>query len=277
MDGELAVKRRRIPEIDLLRGIALTLMMFHHTIGDLYDIYGVEAVAFQHDYWFYDVGRPLVLAVFLSVSGISSRFSRNGMKRGLRMVLFSIAATALTIFVDGFADTGIILFNVIHVVALSTVAYAFIELMAQKKAWIPEHPAVEGSDSVEGVVSYRPHLFAGLLIILGTLGIFIAPIIEPVLPDWSNNPFLIMLGSAANAYVLDQMPLFPWIGWFLVGAALGHTLYQPGLALTKEEGTFYRLTRPIRFLGRHSLWVYFAHQPIILFTLWLLNKAGVFR
>ena len=45
MNGELLVKRRRIPEIDLLRGIALCLMMFHHTIGDLYDIYGVEASA----------------------------------------------------------------------------------------------------------------------------------------------------------------------------------------------------------------------------------------
>lgn len=274
MNGELLVKRRRIPEIDLLRGIALCLMMFHHTIGDLYDIHGVEAVAFQYDYWFYQVGRPIVLAVFLGVSGISSRFSRNSMKRGIRMVLFSIAATALTIFVDGLIDVGIILFNVIHVVALSTVVYAAVEKWAERQEWIPRQFPRPQDKPKETV--YQPHYFTGVLIILGSIGIFIAPMIEPVLPQWSNNPFLIMLGSAANAHVLDQMPLFPWLGCFLIGAAIGHTLYAPGLPLAKEEGLFYRLTRPIRFLGRHSLWVYFAHQPIILFTLWLLGKAGIF-
>ena len=272
MEIEQVKTDRRIPELDFLRGCALILMMFHHTLGDLYDFYHVQAVAFQHDYWFYYIGRPLVLIVFLAVSGISCRCSRNSMRRGIRMVIFSIAATALSIFVDGMAGTGLLLFNVIHVVAFSTVAYALIEKLAQKAGWIPGPGAMERPDQ-----DYQPHLFAGFLIILGVLGVFTASMIDPILPAMSKNPLLIVLGSAAQGvHQLDQMPLFPWIGFFLVGGALGQTLYAPGLPLTPTEGRFYRWARPIRFLGRHSLWVYFAHQPIILFILWLLNKVGVF-
>lgn len=270
--------RERIPELDFLRGLTLTLMMFHHTIGDLYDIYHVQAVAFQHDYWFYEIGRPLVLIVFLSVSGASSRFSRNGMKRGFRMVLFSIAATALTIFVDGFAGTGWILFNVIHVVAVSTVVYALLERLAMKVKWIPDiRTGAEIPQEDDQPGAYHPQRFAGLLVIVGMVGIFAWNLIQPILPEYTSNPLLIMLGSAAKGVrQLDHMPLFPWMGFFLSGAAIGHTLYADGQAFTGPRGRFYRLSRPIRFMGRHSLWVYFAHQPIILFILFLLNKTGIF-
>lgn len=268
--------RRRIPELDFLRGCALTLMMFHHTIGDLYDIYHQDFVAFQHSYWFYEVGRPLVLIVFLSVSGASSRFSRNSLKRGFRMVVFAITATALSIFVDGFAGTGLLLFNVIHVVALSTVAYALLERLAVRLNWIPD-PNGEEQEEGQDTPRYRPHLFPGLLIIIGMVAIFISTLIEPILPPYSSNPFLIMLGAPAKGVrLLDHMPLFPWIGFFLSGAAVGHTLYASGEAFTRHDGRFYRLSRPIRFLGRHSLWVYLVHQPIILFILFLLNKTGIF-
>ena len=276
METEQVRIRHRIPELDFLRGCALTLMMFHHTIGDLYDIYHQDFVAFQHSYWFYQVGRPLVLIVFLAVSGASSRFSRNSMKRGFRMVIVAIAATALSIFVDSFAGTGLLLFNVIHVVALSTVVYALLERLAVRLKWIPD-PSVETSGEDEEAVSYRPHLFPGLLIIIGMVSIFISTLIQPVLPPYSSNPLLIILGTPASGiHQLDHMPLFPWVGFFLSGAAVGHTLYATGQAFTRHEGRFYRLTRPIRFLGRHSLWVYLVHQPIILLILFLLNKTGIF-
>lgn len=276
METEQVRIRHRIPELDFLRGCALTLMMFHHTIGDLYDIYHQDFVAFQHSYWFYQVGRPLVLIVFLAVSGASSRFSRNSMKRGFRMVIVAIAATALSIFVDSFAGTGLLLFNVIHVIALSTVVYALLERMAVKLQWIPD-PSAEASGEEEETVSYRPHLFPGLLIIIGMVFIFISTLIQPVLPPYSSNPLLIILGTPASGiHQLDHMPLFPWLGFFLSGAAVGHTLYATGQAFTRHEGRFYRLTRPIRFLGRHSLWVYLVHQPIILLILFLLNKTGIF-
>lgn len=276
MEIQQAGTRRRIPELDFLRGCALTLMMFHHTIGDLYDIYHQDFVAFQHSYWFYEIGRPLVLIVFLSVSGASSRFSRNSLKRGFRMVVFAITATALSIFVDGFAGTGLLLFNVIHVVALSTVAYALLERLAVRLRWIPD-PNKEEQEEGQDKPRYRPHLFPGLLIIIGMVAIFISTLIEPILPPYSSNPFLIMLGAPAKGVrLLDHMPLFPWIGFFLSGAAVGHTLYASGEAFTRYDGRFYKLSRPIRFLGRHSLWVYFVHQPIILFILFLLNKTGIF-
>ncbi|HZK29194.1 MAG TPA: heparan-alpha-glucosaminide N-acetyltransferase domain-containing protein, partial [Clostridia bacterium] len=276
MDTDQVQARQRIPELDFLRGCALSLMMFHHAIGDLYEIYKIDFFAFQHHYWFYYVGQPLVLAVFLTVSGVSSRFSRNNMKRGLRMMLASLAMVALTITVDYFTHIGIILFNVIQVVTVSTLIYALIEKLAEKRGWMPPPEVAQSIGEKDVLPKDRQHIMVGVLIITGILGIFAASIIDPVLPEVTKNPLLVILGSAAEGiHVLDQMPLFPWIGFFLAGAAIGHTLYAPGLPLTKGEGFFHTLGRPFRFLGRHSLWVYLLHQPIFLLIFWLLSKSGV--
>ncbi|NLA71884.1 MAG: DUF1624 domain-containing protein [Clostridiaceae bacterium] len=276
MDTQQTQVKQRIPEIDFIRGCTLTLMMFHHTIGDLYEIYNIEFFAFQYDYWFYYVGRPLVLAVFLTVSGISSRFSRNSMKRGLRMVLVSLATVALTVTVDHFTHIGIIFFNVIQVVTVSTLVYALIEKLSEKRGWLPPTELTTDTGERDAPRKNKQHIMTGMLIIAGILGIFIASIINPILPEVSKNPLLVILGSAAEGvHVLDQMPLFPWIGFFLAGAAIGYTLYAPGLSLVKGEGFFHKMGRPFRFLGRHSLWVYLFHQPIVLLTLWLLSRAGV--
>jgi uncharacterized membrane protein len=101
MEKEHAKKKRgRIPEIDFLRGLALLLMVWHHAMYDVRYIFSIDAFAFQDSYWFYRIGRPIVLALFLLVSGISTRFSGNNLKRGLRMLLFAVIATVLTAIVE---------------------------------------------------------------------------------------------------------------------------------------------------------------------------------
>ncbi|MBP6162028.1 MAG: DUF1624 domain-containing protein, partial [Clostridia bacterium] len=129
MEKEHAKKKReRIPEIDFLRGLALLLMVWHHAMYDVRYIFGIDAFAFQDSYWFYRIGRPIVLALFLLVSGISTRFSGNNLKRGLRMLLFAVIATVLTAIVEVITNwMGVIFFNVFHVIALSTLCYVLIE------------------------------------------------------------------------------------------------------------------------------------------------------
>ena len=61
------------------------------------------------------------------------------------------------------------------------------------------------------------------------------------------------------------MPLFPWIGVFLVGAVIGRIIYSDRKTLFKNaSGPLLKITRPFEFIGRHSLIIYVVHQPIVL-------------
>jgi uncharacterized membrane protein len=63
---------------------------------------------------------------------------------------------------------------------------------------------------------------------------------------------------------VDYFPMFPWFGIVLMGMAVGNVLYKDG----KRQFPFPDLSKyvPARFMswvGKHSLAIYLAHQPII--------------
>ena len=64
---------------------------------------------------------------------------------------------------------------------------------------------------------------------------------------------------------LDYEPLIPWFGVLLVGVALGSVLYAGGVRCRALErfGEMPRAAAPVVFLGRHSLFVYLIHNPVI--------------
>ncbi|NMA36212.1 MAG: DUF1624 domain-containing protein [Clostridiaceae bacterium] len=314
MEKEHAKKKReRIPEIDFLRGLALLLMVWHHAMYDVRYIFGIDAFAFQDSYWFYRIGRPIVLALFLLVSGISTRFSGNNLKRGLRMLLFAVIATVLTAIVEVITNwMGVIFFNVFHVIALSTLCYVLIEHLfigryraspdgildvelSERPERKPGRPVMNGILDVElserlerkpgrsvmnGIldVERQKAKMIGFLIGFGAFAVAIGYVIAPILPNVTRNPLFVILGSpVAGVQTLDQLPLFPYLGYFLLGSAIGQTLYASGEPFWKgERGLFHTVGRPIRFMGRHALFVYLFHQPVLLSLLWLLSQIGLF-
>jgi len=64
----------------------------------------------------------------------------------------------------------------------------------------------------------------------------------------------------------DYVPLFPWAGVVFVGIALGHALTMTSF---RALGPVSRSPRWLTFLGRHSLFVYMVHQPLLLGVLWM--------
>ena len=314
MEKEHAKKKRgRIPEIDFLRGFALLLMIWHHTMYDIRYIFHIDAFAFQDSYWFYRIGRPIVLALFLLVSGISTRFSGNNLKRGLRMLLFAVIATVLTAIVEVITNwMGVIFFNVFHVIALSTLCYVLIEHLfigrhraspdgtldvelSERPERKPGRPVMNGTLDVElserlerkpgrsvmnGIldVERQKAKMIGFMIGFAAFAVAIGYVIAPILPNVTRNPLFVILGSpVAGVQTLDQLPLFPYLGYFLLGGAIGQTLYASGEPFWKgERGLFHTVGRPIRFMGRHALFVYLFHQPVLLSLLWLLSQIGLF-
>jgi uncharacterized membrane protein len=93
----------------------------------------------------------------------------------------------------------------------------------------------------------------------------------------AGSPWLLWLGLAPEGfYSLDYLPLLPWFGVVLMGIALGDFLYhgyKRRIALPDLGGAL--LVRPLAFLGRNSLLIYFVHQPALIALLYLGSAGGI--
>ncbi len=84
-------------------------------------------------------------------------------------------------------------------------------------------------------------------------------------------PWLAWLGVRPDFFMLDYWPIFPWFGVALLGVFAGNTLYGGANKQAARTSPPLPAIRPLAFLGRHSLPVYLAHQPILLAALILLG------
>ncbi len=248
-------KRDRAFELDVLRGLAIFMMMLHHLIYDLRYIMGLDIFAWQESYFFeYWVRTPFVF-IFLFVSGICCTFSRSNFRRSLKMA--AVAAGFTAVFWGISAATGTemyVFFNIIHVLAVGTFLYAVLELL-EKKGRIRD---------IRFPILMLAILFLWLEYPLSRLDPAAIPALLPLHDRFSSG-----IGMA------DYMPLVPWIGLFFAGAFTGRIFYAgrqtvfPG-----APAAVLRATSPLGFIGRHSLAFYIIHQPVLLAVLYLLRWAG---
>jgi uncharacterized membrane protein len=252
-DGTVALEKSdRAFELDALRGLALLMMILHHLIYDLRYLLELPVFAFQESAWFINLLRPLFLCVFLVVSGICSTFSRSNLKRGLRTAAAALAFTAATAIVSIVTQFDLyIFFNVLHLLALGTLLYA----------WITRKDRGKGTDV--------------LLIILTATIIWAATI----LPTGPVNTYLLLpfgLLPATLPGMSDYLPIFPWLGFFFAGTLIGRLRYADRrTAFPNVPAQIVKATRPLTFLGRHSLLIYALHQPVLLALLFGLRAAGL--
>ena len=87
-------KRERIYFLDELRGFAIAAMIVHHTFLDIGNIYMADwgFKAFDRLCTF----QPIFWSIFIIISGICSRLSRNTLKRGAIVLAAGLAVTVAT-------------------------------------------------------------------------------------------------------------------------------------------------------------------------------------
>ena len=74
-------------------------------------------------------------------------------------------------------------------------------------------------------------------------------------------PWLTVLGFAPYGFASsDYFPLFPNLGYFLLGAVLGRALYAEKKSLLPRENP---PAKALQWMGRKSLLIYLLHQPIL--------------
>jgi len=232
---------KRLWEVDLLRGIAIILMIiFNYSFALSYlNIYTINGGDF---YWY--IFPRIIAGMFISISGLSLTLSYAKIKnkaeshkkifiRGLKIFGFGILITIITFFT--FPD-AFIMFGILHLIGFSMI---FGQLFLKFK---------------------KVNLLLGLIIIL--LGFYL----QNFRFDFS---WLLWLGFIPrNFYTFDYFPVLPWFGVSLLGIFFGNVLYKNGKRNFKIRDLSNSITvRFISFLGRNSLTIYLIHQPLLILLL----------
>lgn len=215
--------KNRIWEIDLMRFVAIVLMVTFHFIYDLREFAGVN-VEYEFGFWRF-VGAASAI-IFMFVSGISSGFSRNTLKRGLKVLGFGIIITIATYFFD---STQYIRFGILHFLGVSMMLFPLLKKMNR---WV--------------------------LLIMAVLGFIAGKYIEST----TVNTFLLLpLGFMYGGFAsMDYYPLFPYISYFILGVLCYKLFYYKGKSLFR----FSFSPKIVQLVSSHSLSIYLLHQPILM-------------
>ncbi len=230
---------RRIWEIDFLRGLSIILVVCYHLLYDLGEYVGVKRFfGFSTDLstvaWI--MAQHFFAGLFIVLSGASSTLTRSNLRRGLRLLAVSLIVTAVTYAFD---PPSAIWFGILQLLAVSILIFGAVFEKAKPitcAAW-------------------------GVFVLGLGLAVHLLKKSMTIRFDW-----LLPFGIHSPGFSsFDYFPLIPWFGIFLVGAALGRTLYAPRRSLLP-----WHLPQSfINAAGRHSLLIYIFHQPVILAVLYV--------
>ncbi len=225
--------KKRIWELDAFRGVCILGMVAVHFVYDLVELYGI--IDWQYPNWF-SLVKDWGGVLFLLISGISATLGRRSIRRGLMVFASGMVVSAVTwgMYALDFADKSIIIyFGVLQCLGTCMILWAAFK----KLPWWVLLP---------------------LGMALAALGLWMdgQPPVE--------TPWLMPLGLPWQGFASsDYFPLLPNFGWFLIGAALGRTVYAKKETLLPKVNDRHAAVRFFTACGRQSLWIYLLHQPIL--------------
>lgn len=242
-----AMAKDRAWELDFLRGVALIMMLFMHMSWDVRYEFRADVFSYLEAGWFWSFVHPIIVVLFVSVSGICCTFSRSNIKRGLKLLAATLALVIGTYIATEYIGINcLIIFNVLAVLTCGIFLYALISFI-EKKLKLK-------SDVVN--------------LIMGLLGLYIVICgCDIHYMDYSTEALVFLpvgFDIAGTPWMADYMPLFPWLGVFLIGCVIGRLCYKDKKTMFAGRGKVMKaISRPIEFIGRHSLIIYLVHQPVV--------------
>ncbi len=241
---------KRFWEIDVLRGLAIIMMISYHLIFDL-AYFGIYPMNVSTGFWW--IFARTTAFTFLFLVGVSLTLSHTRaeklggnhsknlfakyLKRGVKIFSLGLLITLATWL---FIPQDFIVFGVLHFIGL---------------AIILEYPFLNKKEL---------NLILGIIfIMLGFVLTFFTV----------NIPWFLWLGLKPPGFItVDYFPLLPWLGVVSIGLFVGNILYRDYKRRFKLPDLSHNiLVRIFSFLGRHSLLIYLIHQPILIIILYLLG------
>lgn len=240
-------KNQRFWEIDLLRGIAIIMMIIFHILFDL-DFLGVVQINLYSGVnllFLHSIGIIFLLLVGVSLSLSHSKIENvlpkrkiwlKFVKRGIIVFCLGLIITVVTWFS---LDRGFIIFGVLHCIGLCIIFS----------------------------VPFLKYRFSNLF--LGAILVFIGIVLKTMVFDF---PWFLWAGFVPRGfYTIDYFPILPWFGVVLIGVFIGNILYSNYKRSFHINDFFrFKFVKLFCFLGRHSLVIYFIHQLVILSLIYLI-------
>ncbi|NYT19615.1 MAG: DUF1624 domain-containing protein [Methanosarcinales archaeon] len=247
--------QERFWEIDLLRGIAIIMMVGFHLLYDI-NYLGAYEINLATGPGFI-IGRTTAI-LFIMIAGISLSISHSKSrkvydletgfikytKRGLKIFLWGMVITAGSYI---FLRDGVIVFGILHFIGAGIIlAYPFLK--------------------------YKT---ADLMLAI--------PVIATGL--WMQNhniesTWLFWIGLRYDGFhSYDYFPIFPWFGVLLIGIFLGNSLYpshtRPSLISMIPDISDLLPVKALCYMGERSLLIYLLHQPILVLLLYITGIADL--
>jgi uncharacterized membrane protein len=260
----LKAKKKRIWEIDFLRGFALFFMIIDHFLYNFYvypDFWKwdltknklISGITKFATYYWTDLRQIEVLKIelhyyfviaFIMISGISTVFSKSSLKRSLQVLLGAYIISIVTnVFATFIGERFEIPFGILHTIGYSMLIYSLIDIFVKNKY-------------VSLVIGLAVIAFYYLIPYLG-----VGELKDLTLSMFDKKFYLSLLGFG-DLPSADFFGMVPWFGFFFIGVFLGKTVYKKRVSVIPSiDGKWNKL---FIFLGQNSIWVYLLHQVVLL-------------
>lgn len=246
-----SASHRRIGLFDALRGLALVNMIAYHGVYDWVSVFGRPAAWFTQT----DCARIWQQAIcwtFLLVAGAVFDYSRHPARHGVIVLGCGLVLTAVTLLV---IPSERILFGVLHLIGAAALLTALLRR------------ALEHIPALPGAVGFFALFLLCRSVPRGVWGF--GPLSAELPAGLYQTSFLFPLGFPGPGFFsADYFPLIPWMFLFWTGLFLWRLL-RPCFEEPLRGRT---VCRPLEWLGRHSLLVYMAHQPVLMAAVFLLTR-----
>ena len=228
----------RYPLIDFLKGFAILNVIAFHFLYDIYVMTGANP-DWPFGLWV-SLWQETGLSLLMVLGGMSARLMGQAKRwrNGVKLVALGLAISLGTYLL---MPSELILYGVLNFFGCALLLTAALE----RRGLLSEVSPASGlaACAFGYLLTYRIQQFYAATDALAILGL-----------------------RSREFYSADYVPLLPYVFVFWTGFFALQLLkkYTPGLL---QLGAW----KPMRFLGKHSLGIYLAHQPLLVGVLKMLN------
>ena len=247
----VAAQKTRYHLPDSVRGLTLISMALYHAVWDMVYLFDEGWSWYQSPAAF--LWQQSICWTFILLSGFCFSLGHHGLRRGLTVLAASAAVTVVTVL---FSPESRIFFGVLSLIGSAMVLMTLLKGLLQR---VP--PALGAAVSFLLFLLTR-WVATGAVTFLGRR---LLTLPAALYANW----FTAWLGfPPPDFYSADYFPLLPWLFLYQTGVFLFFLFRQSG----RTELLYRFRCPPLEWLGRHSLPLYLAHQPVIYGALWVLYQ-----
>jgi len=237
-------RHNRFWEIDLLRTIAITMMVTFHVLY-LLNYFDIIRIDVHYGLWWWFA--RLAAGTFIFLAGISLTISHSRgkrissfMLRGLKIFAWGMAITLTTWLV---ARTAYVRFGILHFFGIAFMLGPFF-------------------------LGFRfINLIAGIALL--AIGVYLRGMSF-------NFSWLLWLGFMPYGFrTIDYFPLLPWFGLFLMGMFCSEMLYPQGNRRFNIPEFNNPVLSVLTLPGRHPFVIYIAQWPILIGAIFALHPEKI--